>query len=167
MVDQAAIDVFTKFKKFLVNPVPAVLAENICYLFEMCHEKRRTQGSMLHPTVICVDDDQIPSITNTPDWSRYPLAQIQEIAIIIPMQLSDWKKIFVEITPRNFGTKCGLYDRHPEIMYSCGDFTNIMLMGLGGCITFNPALILGQLKWGMMPVPSRTTARVYGLVKRW
>ncbi|KAF1894655.1 hypothetical protein Lal_00027032 [Lupinus albus] len=88
-----------------------------------------------------------------PDWSRYPLRRFRKIPSK-PMHLSDWKKLFVEITPRNFGTKCGLYDRHPEIMYSCGDYANMMLMGPRGCITFTPALILGQLKWGMMPVPS-------------
>ncbi|KAF1865939.1 hypothetical protein Lal_00041720 [Lupinus albus] len=149
MVDQAAIDVFTKFKKFLVNPVPAVLAETLLS-FQMCHERG------VHKVRCCIQLLFVWMITRFkhhqyPDWSRYPLRRFRKIAIN-PMQLSDWKKIFVEITPRNFGTKCGLYDRHPEIMYSCGDFTNMMLMGPRGCITFNPALILGQLKWGMMPV---------------
>ncbi|KAF1855441.1 hypothetical protein Lal_00031905 [Lupinus albus] len=151
MVDQAAIDVFTKFKKFLVNPVPAVLAETLLS-FQMCHERG------VHKVRCCIQLLYVWMMTRFkhhqyPDWSRYPLRRFRKIAIN-PMQLSDWKKIFVEITPRNFGTKCGLYDRHPEIMYSCGDFTNMMLMGPRGCITFNPALILGQLKWGMMPVPS-------------
>ncbi|KAF1866116.1 hypothetical protein Lal_00043069 [Lupinus albus] len=151
MVDQVAIDVFTKFKKFLVNPVPAVLAETLLS-FQMCHERG------VHKVRCCVQLLYVWMMTRFkhhqyPDWSRYPLRRFRKIAIN-PMQLSDWKKIFVEITPRNFGTKCGLYDRHPEIMYSCGDFTNMMLMGPRGCITFNPALILGQLKWGMMPVPS-------------
>ncbi|KAF1866015.1 hypothetical protein Lal_00013695 [Lupinus albus] len=151
MVDQAAIDVFTKFKKFLVNPVPAVLAETLLS-FQMCHERG------VHKVRCCIQLLFVWMMTRFkhhqyPDWSRYPLRRFRKIAIN-PMQLSDWKKIFVEITPRNFGTKCGLYDRHPEIMYSCGDFTNMMLMGPRGCITFNPALILGQLKWGMMPVSS-------------
>ncbi|KAF1855389.1 hypothetical protein Lal_00042687 [Lupinus albus] len=69
IVDQAAIDVFTKFKKFLVNLVPAVLAETLLS-FQTCHERG--------------------------------VHKIREIAIN-PMQLSDWKKIFVEITPRNLG----------------------------------------------------------------
>ncbi|KAF1891854.1 hypothetical protein Lal_00016884 [Lupinus albus] len=103
MVDQAAIDVFAKFRLFGANPVPAVLAETFKH-----HQY--------------------------PDWSRHPLKRFRAIAVK-PLPLTDWKKLFSEVTPRNFGTKTRLYERHPDIMYS-----------------FTPALVLGQLKWGMMPV---------------
>ncbi|KAF1858797.1 hypothetical protein Lal_00013720 [Lupinus albus] len=151
MVDQAAIDVFAKFKRFLTNPVPVVVAETLVS-FQRCHER------VVHKIRCCVQLLFVWMLTRFkhhqyPDWSRYPLRRFRKIPSK-PMHLSDWKKLFVEITPRNFGTKCGLYDRHPEIMYSCGDYANMMLMGPRGCITFTPALILGQLKWGMMPVPS-------------
>ncbi|KAF1885954.1 hypothetical protein Lal_00018495 [Lupinus albus] len=151
MVDQAAIDVFAKFKRFLTNPVPAVVAETLMS-FQRCHERG------VHKIRCCVQLLFVWILTRFkhhqyPDWSRYPLRRFRKIPSK-PMHLSDWKKLFVEITPRNFGTKCGLYDRYPEIMYSCGDYANMMLMGPRGCITFTPALILGQLKWGMMPVPS-------------
>ncbi|KAF1879694.1 hypothetical protein Lal_00044313 [Lupinus albus] len=61
MVDQAAIDVFTKFKKFLVNPVPVVLAETLLS-FQMCHERgvHKIQASLI------------------PRLESIPLAQIQE-----------------------------------------------------------------------------------------
>ncbi|KAF1899488.1 hypothetical protein Lal_00019616 [Lupinus albus] len=72
---------------------------------------------------------------------------------IKPLQLSDWEKFFREVTPKNFGTKCRLYDEHLKIMYYCRDYASMMLMGPRGCITFTPALVLGQLKWGMVPVP--------------
>ncbi|KAF1870792.1 hypothetical protein Lal_00039442 [Lupinus albus] len=37
MVNQAAIDIFAKFKRFRVNPVPTVLAETLIS-FQRCHE---------------------------------------------------------------------------------------------------------------------------------
>ncbi|KAF1892274.1 hypothetical protein Lal_00042490 [Lupinus albus] len=100
MVDQAAIDVFTKFKKFLVNPVPAVLAETLLS-FQMCHERG------VHKVRCCIQLLFVWMITRFkhhqyPDWSRYPLRRFRKIAIN-PMQLSDWKKIFVEITPKTLG----------------------------------------------------------------
>ncbi|KAF1870791.1 hypothetical protein Lal_00039441 [Lupinus albus] len=63
-----------------------------------------------------------------PDWSRCPLRRFRTIGIK-PLQLSDWEKLFREVTQKCFGTKCRLYDQHLEIMYSCGDYANLMLMG--------------------------------------
>ncbi|KAF1884540.1 hypothetical protein Lal_00028418 [Lupinus albus] len=126
MVDQAAIDVFAKFRLFGANPVPVVLAETLLSLQRFKHHQY-------------------------PDWSRHPLKRFRAIAVK-PLPLTDWKKLFSEVTPRNFGTKTRLYERHPDIMYSCGEYPNMILMGPRGCISFTPALVLGQLKWGMMPV---------------
>ncbi|KAF1866257.1 hypothetical protein Lal_00024260 [Lupinus albus] len=149
MVDQAAIDVFAKFKRFRVNPVPAVLVETLVS-FQRCHENG------CYKVRCCIQLLYVWMITRFihhqyPDWSRYPLRRFCTIGVK-PLQLSDCEKLFREVTPKNFGTKCRLYDQHLEIMYSCGDYANLMLMGPRGCITFTPALVLGQLKWGMMPI---------------
>ncbi|KAF1883558.1 hypothetical protein Lal_00037319 [Lupinus albus] len=151
MVDQAAIDIFANFKRFRVNPVPAVLAETLIS-FQRCHKNG------LFKVRCCIQLLYVWMVTRFihhqyPDWSRYPLRRFRSIRVK-PLQLSEWEKLFREVTPRNFGTKCCLYDKHLEIMYSCGDHANIILMGPRGCITFTPGLVLGQLKWGMMPVSS-------------
>ncbi|KAF1886079.1 hypothetical protein Lal_00021360 [Lupinus albus] len=149
MVDQAAIDVFAKFRLFGANPVPAVLAETLLSL-QRCHEKGHFKIRC------CVQLLYVWMITKFkhhqyPDWSRHPLKRFRAIAVK-PLPLTDWKKLFSEVNPRNFGTKTRLYERHPNIMYSCGEYPNMILMGPRGCISFTPALVLGQLKWGMMPV---------------
>ncbi|KAF1877166.1 hypothetical protein Lal_00015828 [Lupinus albus] len=151
MVDQAAIDIFSKFKRFRVNPVPTVLAETLIS-FQRCHKNG------LFKVRYCIQLLYVWMVTRFihhqyPDWSRYPLRRFRSIRVK-PLQLSEWEKLFREVTPRNFGTKCRLYDKHLEIMYSCGDHANMILMGPRGCITFTPGLVLGQLKWGMMPVSS-------------
>ncbi|KAF1892732.1 hypothetical protein Lal_00042623 [Lupinus albus] len=144
MVDQAAIDIFAKFKRFRVNPVLAVLAKTLIS-FQRCHENG------CYRVRCCIQLLYVWMITRFihhqyPDWSRYPLRRFHSIG------LSDWEKLFREVTPKIVGTKCRLYDQHLEIMYSCGDYANLMLMGPRGCITFTPAFVLGQLKWGKMPV---------------
>ncbi|CAL0306589.1 unnamed protein product [Lupinus luteus] len=77
------------------------------------------------------------------------------------MPIAKWKELFNDVTPRNFAEKCCLYDRHQQVMYSCGEFPNMMLMGPRGCIAFTPALILGQLKWGVTPVPDQQLGGLY------
>ncbi|CAL0306650.1 unnamed protein product [Lupinus luteus] len=72
-----------------------------------------------------------------------------------PVTLPEWSKLFREINPKNFGVKCCLYDRNEEVMHACGEYQNLVLMGPKGCITFTPALVLGQLNWGMNPVTSQ------------
>ncbi|KAF1887120.1 hypothetical protein Lal_00046358 [Lupinus albus] len=57
MVDQGAIDVLHKFRKFGVNPVPAILSDTLL-AFQKSHEKN-SQDPMLCTTATCVDDDHV------------------------------------------------------------------------------------------------------------
>ncbi|KAF1879780.1 hypothetical protein Lal_00039726 [Lupinus albus] len=156
MVDQCAIDVLTKFKKFGANPVPAILADTLLALqrsIEKGIPKIRCCAQLLYVWMITRFKHH-----QYPDWSRYPLRRFRKTKIQ-PMQLSNWETLFNEVTPRNFGTKCNMYDKHEEVMYSCKGYPNMILMGPRGCITFTPALVLGQMKWGMVPVPQEQLQR--------
>ena len=42
-----------------------------------------------------------------------------------------------------------------EVLYSCGGFPNIPLMGTRGCINYNPILAIRQLGYPMRGVPSK------------
>ncbi|KAF1891805.1 hypothetical protein Lal_00031614 [Lupinus albus] len=113
MVDQAVIDLFSKFRLFDANPVPAILAETL-FSLQRCPKKDS-------------------SITNT------------QIGLDTPIEFQGHCSK-TNAADRNFGTKTCLYERHPDIMYSCGEYPNMILMGPRGCISFTPALVLGQLK---------------------
>ncbi|KAF1895771.1 hypothetical protein Lal_00037887 [Lupinus albus] len=107
MVDQAAIDVFAKFRLFGANPVPTVLAETLLSL-QWCHEKGHFKIRC------CIQLLYVWMITRFkhhqyPDWSRHPLKRFRAIGVK-PLPLTDWKKLFSEVTPRNFGTKTRLYE---------------------------------------------------------
>ncbi|KAF1864911.1 hypothetical protein Lal_00031876 [Lupinus albus] len=90
IVDQCAIDVINKFKKFGANLVPVILADTHLAL------QRSIENGI--PKIICC-------------------AQLLKTNIP-PMQLSNWEVLFNEFTPRNFGTKCNMCDKYEEVMYS-------------------------------------------------
>ncbi|KAF1864837.1 hypothetical protein Lal_00031800 [Lupinus albus] len=151
MIDREALDVFYKVKRFSINPVPAVLAETLLQ-FHKGHQVAKERTKIRY----CVQLLYVWMITRFrhhqfPLGSRYPLRRFNNTNIK-PVTLSEWSRLFKEINPRNFGVKCCLYDRHEEVMFSCGEYQNLVLMGPRGCITFTPALVLGQLKWGMNSV---------------
>ncbi|KAF1898653.1 hypothetical protein Lal_00023662 [Lupinus albus] len=149
MVDQGAIDVLHKFRKFGVNLVPTILSDTLL-AFQKSHEKSipkiRCCVQLLYVWMMTMFKHH-----QYPDWSQNPLRRFQN-TFVKPMMLSEWEKLFREVTPKNFGTKCNMYDKHDMIIYSCGDYSNMVLMGPMGYLTFAPALVLGQMKWGMTPV---------------
>ncbi|OIW01399.1 hypothetical protein TanjilG_02555 [Lupinus angustifolius] len=146
MIDHSSFDVFYKFIRFGVNPTPVILVESFLS-FQKCHlrggNKIRCCVQLLYIWMMTRFKHHYYSL-----GSRYPLKRYRNVSTK-EIQLSEWAKLFKEVTPRNFGTKCCLYDRHDKIMYSCGDRPNMILMGPRGCIAFTPTLVLGQLKWGM------------------
>ncbi|KAF1889058.1 hypothetical protein Lal_00043377 [Lupinus albus] len=151
MIDREALDVFYKVKRFSINPVPVVLAETLLQ-FHKGHQVAKERKKIRY----CVQLLYVWMITRFrhhqfPLGSRYPLRRFNNTNIK-PVTLSEWSRLFKEIDPRNFGVKCCLYDRHEEVMFSCGEYQNLVLMGPRGCITFTHALVLGQLKWGMNSV---------------
>ncbi|KAF1882791.1 hypothetical protein Lal_00002972 [Lupinus albus] len=88
MVDQAAIDVFAKFRLFGANPVPAVLAETLLSL-QRCHGKGHFKIRC------CVQLLYVWMITRFKhhqysDWSRHTLKRFRIVAVK-PLQLIDWK----------------------------------------------------------------------------
>ncbi|KAF1863261.1 hypothetical protein Lal_00031345 [Lupinus albus] len=151
MIDRVALDIFYKVKRFSINPVPTILAETLLQ-FHKGHQgaKERTKiryfVQLLYVWMITrFKHHQFPL------GSRYPLKRFNNTNIK-PVTLSEWSRLFKEINPRYFGVKCYLYDRHEEVMFACGEYQNLVLMGRRGYIMFTPALVLGQLKWGMNPV---------------
>lgn len=44
-----------------------------------------------------------------------------------------------------------------EIIFSCGEFPNVPLIGSKGCINYNPTLELRQLGYPMLEKPTKKT----------
>ncbi|KAF1855041.1 hypothetical protein Lal_00037994 [Lupinus albus] len=97
----AAIDVFAKFKRFRVNPVPAVLAETLVS-FRDVTKMAATKSDVAYIALLWMITRFIHH--QYPDWSRYPLRRFCTIGVK-PLQLSDWEKLFRE--PCTWSTQVG------------------------------------------------------------
>ena len=145
MVDQAAMDVFFAVEKKKRNPVPAVLAETFLTL-NFC--QRKTKGKLR----CCVHLLYVWIITHMHAGNHIksvaePLRSFHRI----PAKSQDeyeWREEFNNMDARSFKWVCPWYGRERgDIIYSCGDFPNVPLMGPRGCVAYTPAIVLKQLCW--------------------
>ena len=143
IVDQAAMDVFYKFATQSMNPIPAILADTFLTL-EVCHQKNggrlRCCSQMLYVWFMthAYAGNRMGSLPHPlKDFYRVPTKH-QEAHV--------WKQEFSEIESNAFMWVCPWY-QGMNIIYNCGDFPNVPLMGPRGCVSYTPALVLRQLHW--------------------
>lgn len=146
-VDQAAMDVFFQYEMQGAHPVTAILADTFLSM-EVCHEIKgdEKKGGTLRccPHLLYVwiithvhAKDHMGPIPNAlKDFWRIP-KKVQGVG--------EWKNEFASMELRTFKWVCPWY--HPnEVIFSCGDFHNVPLMGSRGCVAYTPAIALLQLK---------------------
>ncbi|KAJ1389388.1 hypothetical protein SESBI_38291 [Sesbania bispinosa] len=122
MVDQAAMDVFFQFEENGANPVPAILADTFLSMMIMTHLYAR---HMMGPSPDPLRDfDSVP----TKDFDA-----------------RGWNEEFSHTKDNQITWVCPWY--HFEgVIFSCGNFPNIPLMGPRGCVAYTPSIVLRQLK---------------------
>ncbi|KAL5190884.1 hypothetical protein HKD37_04G010228 [Glycine soja] len=59
---------------------------------------------------------------------------------------TEWKKELSKFEVDHFPWVCPRYFPKDTIL-SCGEFSNVPLMGPRGCVAYTPAIMLQQLKW--------------------
>ncbi|KAG5049053.1 hypothetical protein JHK85_010156 [Glycine max] len=59
---------------------------------------------------------------------------------------TEWKKELSKFEVDHFPWVCPWYFPKDTIL-SCGEFSNVPLMGPRGCVAYTPAIMLQQLKW--------------------
>ncbi|KAJ1389950.1 hypothetical protein SESBI_37862 [Sesbania bispinosa] len=57
----------------------------------------------------------------------------------------EWKKELADIQDNMIAWTCPWYSPY-EVIFSCGDFANVPLMGPRGCVAYTPSIALRQLK---------------------
>ncbi|KAJ1376457.1 hypothetical protein SESBI_49921 [Sesbania bispinosa] len=57
----------------------------------------------------------------------------------------EWKKELADIQDNKIAWTCPWYSPY-EVIFSCGDFANVPLMGPRGCVAYTPSIALRQLK---------------------
>ncbi|KAJ1397244.1 hypothetical protein SESBI_31979 [Sesbania bispinosa] len=142
MVDQAAMDVFFQFEENGANPVPAILADTFLSMM-VCHQKKggslRCCSHMLYVwimTHLYARHTMGPSPDPLRDFDSVPTKDFDA---------RGWIEEFSHTKDNQITRVCPWY--HFEgVIFSCGNFPNIPLMGPRGCVAYTPSIVLRQLK---------------------
>src|SRR4051812_12356799 len=135
-VDDAAIHVFTSFRNSNEDPTPTILA-NIYYTIHDRYEKKRGAISCcLHLLYSWLTSHLYKASYLIKDLTRHEWSQ--------KLRALNADSIFW------FARKLN----SERIIYKCGEFNNVPLMGTLGCINYNPVLALRQLGHSMDCEPS-------------
>jgi hypothetical protein len=146
-IEFAAIDVFLAVRNERQNPVPTVLADTY-YTLNCCHEMKKKRILCCLPALyVCL------------------ITHIFHIGLRASCPILDFKQCFVKQKNK---FDCGKYlgdlsektvQWYPKwrevgtVIYQCGTFPNVPLLGTKRCINYNPSLALRQLCYPIMHSP--------------
>ncbi|KAJ1440773.1 hypothetical protein SESBI_01849 [Sesbania bispinosa] len=142
MVDHAAMDVFAQYESQGLNPVPAILADTLLTL-EVCQKKNGgTLKCCIHLLYVWIITHMYACELQTlfPD----PLRDFGRIQVK-RREAREWKKELADIQDNKIAWTCPWYSPY-KVIFNCGDFANVPLMGLRGCVAYTPSIALRQLK---------------------
>ncbi|KAJ1377345.1 hypothetical protein SESBI_49000 [Sesbania bispinosa] len=142
MVDHAAMNVFAQYETQGLNPVPAILADTLLTL-EVCQKKNGgTLKCCTHLLYVWIITHMYACELRTlfPD----PLRDFGRIKVK-RQEAREWKKELADIQDNKIAWTCPWYSPY-EVIVSCGDFSNVPLMGPRGCVAYTPSIALRQLK---------------------
>ncbi|KAJ1407998.1 G-patch domain [Sesbania bispinosa] len=142
MVDHAAMDVFAQHETQGLNPVPAILADTLLSL-EVCQKKNEgVLKCCTHLLYVWIITHMYACELRTlfPD----PLRDFGRIKVK-RQEAREWKKELADIQDNKIAWTCPWYSPY-EVIFSCGDFANVPLMGPRGYVAYTPSIALRQLK---------------------
>ncbi|KAH1254400.1 hypothetical protein GmHk_04G010852 [Glycine max] len=147
LVDLAAIDAFLAYHHSKESPVAAILADLFDTFDRRC-EKNSAQIVCCLPA-LCV---WLVSHLFQQDI-RHPCS-LQSYRSCVKKRRVDWDQHLAGIG----GSTINWFPRWKEgkegVLFSCGDYLNVPLMGTRGCINYNPALAIRQLGYPMRGAPT-------------
>ncbi|XP_058774521.1 uncharacterized protein LOC131648816 [Vicia villosa] len=136
-VDHDAIHVFTSFRVSDVDPTPTILANIYYTIHTRCEKKRGMLFCCVHLLYSWLTSHIYKANYLVKDLTRHEWSQ--------KLRALKADSIFWYARKQN-------YER---IIYKCGDFPNVPLIGTLGCINYNPVLALRQLGHSMDDEPSK------------
>jgi hypothetical protein len=135
-IDFAALDVFLAYKHNRRNPVPAILSD-IYHTLTVRHEKKR--GMLL-----CC----LPAL-----YVWFTTHMFKNRGWVETKNDREWAQSIVNLDERSILWYFRDLERI-DVIYCCGDFPNVPLMGTKGCINYNPVLASRQFGYPMRGPPS-------------
>lgn len=139
LIDYAAIDVFLAYRDNGENPTYAVLAD-VYYTLYYCYEKK---GKRI---LCCLPSLYVWLVTHIFKNGCKRSCPINDFMMcdVKPKTRQDWAKYMVNLDAGKVRWSPKWKDID-HIIFKCGTFPNVPLMGTKGVINYNPVLALRQL----------------------
>ena len=120
------------------NPMSTILAATFLSM-EVCHEKKRgTLRCCNHLLYVWIVTHLYES--NYMGYALDPLRRFHRIPMK-KQQPTEWKKELSNYEVDHFSWVCPWYlPKH--IIFNCGEFSNVSLVGLRGCVTYIPTKVI-------------------------
>ncbi|KAL2945778.1 hypothetical protein AAZX31_U030100 [Glycine max] len=147
LVDLAAIDAFLAYHHSKESPVVAVLADLFDTFDRRC-EKSSSRIICCLPA-LCV---WLVSHLFRPD-TRHPCPHLSHRSCTEKRRI-DWDQLLAGIGGRTISWFPRWKEGKEGVLFSCGGYPNISLVGTRGCINYNPALAIRQLGYPMRGAPT-------------
>ncbi|KAL5166220.1 hypothetical protein HKD37_18G051226 [Glycine soja] len=142
LVDLATIDAFLAYHHSKESPVVAILA-NLFDTFDRRCEKSSTRIICCLPA-LCVW--LVPHVFQ--QNTRHP-CPLQSHRSCGEKRRVDWDQHLARIGGRTISWFPRWKEGKEEVLFSCGEYPNIPLIGTRGCINYNPTLAIRQLGYPM------------------
>ncbi|KAH1213174.1 hypothetical protein GmHk_14G041180 [Glycine max] len=147
LVDLAAIDAFVAYHHSKESPVVAILAD----LFDTIDRRCEKNSAWI---VCCLPALCVWLVSNLFQQDTIHPCPLQSYRSCAEKGRVDWDQHLAGIG----GTTINWFPRWKEgkegVLFSCGDYPNVPLIGTRGCINYNPALTIRQLGYPMRGAPT-------------
>ncbi|KAL5154014.1 hypothetical protein HKD37_19G053471 [Glycine soja] len=146
LVDLAAIDTFLAYHHSKESPVVAILAD----LFDTFDRRCEKNSAWI---VYCLPALCVWLVLHLFQQDiRHPCS-LQSYRSCVEKRRVDWDQYLAGIGGRTINWFPRWKEGKEGILFSCGDYPNIPLIGTRGCINYNPALAIRQLGYPMRGAP--------------
>lgn len=151
-IDVTVVGIFlaSQNEKNPINPIPAILADTYSAFTHHCELKRKKISCSSHLLYAWL---LIHVYTNPVRVEK--LIDYAITCEVRVMNIQEWIQFLGSLDEhliRWYLPSC--WEDRPEIVFRCGGFQNVPLMGTKGCINYNPSLTLRQLGYPMRSAPT-------------
>ncbi|KAL5184258.1 hypothetical protein HKD37_17G047987 [Glycine soja] len=147
LVDLAAIDAFLAYHHSKESPVVAILAD----LFDTFDRRCEKNSARI---VCCLPALCVWLISHLfQQDTRHP-CPLQRYRSCAEKGRVDWDQHLAGIGGSAINWFPRWKDGKEGVIFSCGDYPNVPLIGTRGCINYNPALVIRQLGYPMRGAPT-------------
>ncbi|KAH1228474.1 hypothetical protein GmHk_10G028453 [Glycine max] len=147
LIDLAAIDAFLAYRRSKESPVVAILADLFDTFDRRC-EKSSARIICCLPA-LCV---WLVSHLFQQD-TRHPCPLLSHRSCTEKRRM-DWDQLLAGIGGRTISWLPRWKEGKEGVLFSCGKYPNIPLVGTRGCINYNPTLAIRQLGYPMRGAPT-------------